>query len=239
MASPELQRLWKLAQVDQTIDSIKKRAASLDVGQKIAAEIGRLDAEFQILSSNAKSLRSELTELELIQQGLDQKLKKIDGELYGGKVVSSREVENLEKEVAQIKRQRGSHDDRILELWELVPPAEKAADALKSQLDKQKVLLVERRKLAVVEKEHLQSEFKRLSTARGPLAAAVGNPSLLGRYDSIRQRHDTGMAEVTKTNHCGACGTHLPERTIETLKDDKMAACESCHRLLYYTDGLI
>ncbi|RYF45944.1 MAG: hypothetical protein EOO38_15085 [Cytophagaceae bacterium] len=37
----------------------------------------------------------------------------------------------------------------------------------------------------------------------------------------------------------GTLFAHLPERTIQGLKDDKPLACETCHRLLYYTEGVV
>jgi uncharacterized protein len=240
MASPELQRLWKLAQVDIAIESIKKRAASLDVGQRISAEIQKLEAQDADKGGKARGLRSELTDVELKQKGIDDKLKKIDKELYGGKVVNPREVENLEKEIAALKKQREKFDERILELWEELPPAEKEAAAIQEQIAAKKQELTARRKKALTEKEQLEAEYKKYAGARSQLAQDVKNPSLIAKYEAIRQRHGgIGMTDVTRTGHCGGCGTHLPERTVQMLKDDRSATCESCHRLLYYTEGII
>jgi predicted nucleic acid-binding Zn-ribbon protein len=239
MASPELQRLWKLAQVDNAIESIKKRAAALDPGKKILAELQALEKQDAEIGGKSKALRSELADLELKQKGSQDKIKKFDKELYGGKVVNPREVENIEREIASLKRQVASHDERIMELWELIPPAEKDAEAIAAQIEEKKKQFAERRKQAMIEKEQLEAEYKKYAAARPKLAEEVRNPGLLARYDGIRQRHGSGMTEITKTGHCGACGTHLPERTLQMLKDDKAATCESCHRLLYYSEGVI
>jgi predicted nucleic acid-binding Zn-ribbon protein len=240
MASPELQRLWKLAQVDRALAEIRARAAALDVGQKLTQELQAIEKEEQEIGGKARALRAELTDLELTQRGIDDKIKRIDKELYGGKVVNPREVENYEKEIAGLKKQREKADERILELWELVPPAEKSAAEIQQRIDEKKGQIAQRRKKAVEEKGMLEADFKKYSAARPALAEAVRNPSLMARYDNIRQRHPgLGMAEVTKKQSCGACGTNLPERTMQMLKDDKVVTCEACHRILYYTDGLI
>jgi predicted nucleic acid-binding Zn-ribbon protein len=131
-------------------------------------------------------------------------------------------------------------DERVLELWDQLPPAEKAAESINSQIEQKKKELAERRKGALEERAQIESEFKRLTASRGSAAEAVKSPSLIAKYDSIRQRHSgIGMTDVTKTGHCGACGTHLPERTLQMLKDDRTVTCESCHRLLYYTEGIV
>ncbi|HSI72050.1 MAG TPA: C4-type zinc ribbon domain-containing protein [Fimbriimonas sp.] len=240
MASPEISRLWKLAQVDRALAEIRVRAAALDVGQKIQAEITAIEKEEAEVGGTARSLRSELADLELQQKSIDDKIKRIDKELYGGKIVNPREVENFEKEIAGLKKQRGKADERILELWELLPPAEAAASGVQKRLEDKKQQLAERRKKAVQEKGMLEADYKKYTALRPELAEAVKNPTLLARYDSLRQRHSgLGMAEVTRKQSCGVCGTNLPERTIQMLKDDKLVTCESCHRILYYTEGIV
>jgi predicted nucleic acid-binding Zn-ribbon protein len=238
MASPEISRLWKLAQVDRALAEIRTRAAALDVGQKLSAEIAALEKEEA--PTLVRKLRSELSDLELAQKTIQDKVKKIEKDLYGGKIVNPKEVQNFEKEVAALKKQSGTSDERIMELWELIPPAEKAAADIQKRIDEKTKELAERRKKALSDKTLLEQDYKKYTAARPQLAEAVKNPSLLARYDSIRQRHGgIGMAEVTKKQSCGACGTSLPERTIQMLKDDKTATCESCHRILYYSEGLI
>ena len=240
MASPELQRLWKLAQVDRALAEIRARAAALDPGKRETAELAALEKQEAEVGGKARALRGELTDLELAQKGIDDKIKKIDKELYGGKVVNPREVENFEKEIAALKKQRGKHDERVLELWDLTPPAEAAAAKVSEAIEGKKKEIVERRKKALSDKTLLEQDFKKYSEMRPALAADVKNPTLMARYDSIRQRHaGIGMAEATKKRTCGACGTLLPERSIQMLKEDKLVTCESCHRILYYTEGVV
>ena len=239
MASSELQRLWKLSQIDSGLVEVRARAATLDVGQKILAEIAQLQKQEIEVGGHAKKLSAELTDLELSQKGIDEKLKRIDKEMYGGTVVSSREVENLEKETAALKRQRDANDEKILALWEVVPPAKEAVAKIEAQIASKQKQLVERKKAALVERTHLESEFARLNKLR-PEAAKGVPPGLMSKYDSIRNRSGgVGMAEATKKNTCGMCGTFIPERAVQSLIEDKVVTCESCHRIFYYTEGLI
>lgn len=239
MASLDLSRLWKLHQIDAGIVEIRNRAAALDPGRSLAAQLESLQAEETTAAQAARTLQSELTDLELAQKGIEDKLKRVDREIYGGKVVNPREVENLEREIASLKAGRDRNDERILELWELIPPAKKIAEDAAAKVEQKKQELAAHRKRAMEEKERLEAEFKRLSLAR-PEAAQGISPSLVARYDVIRQKHQgIGMAEVKKTRACGACGTAIAERTIDALRSDKVAACESCHRILYYSEGIV
>lgn len=240
MASTEMQRLWKLAQIDNQILEVRKRAASLDIGQKVQAEIDALHAQDAEIGGKYRALASERKDLELAQQSLEDKLKKFDKQLYGGSVVNPREVENIEKEIANLKKTREKQDDRLLELMEEEPPAKEAADKILAQIEVKKQQLAEKRKAAVVVKGQLEEAFKTLNAKR-PEATKGISPTVLAKYEAIRQKHGgIGMVEVDRRAvSCGGCGTKLPERTIEALKDEKMASCEACHRILYYTEGVV
>jgi predicted nucleic acid-binding Zn-ribbon protein len=238
MASAELQKLHKLFLVDSAILEIRKRAAALDTGQKLASEIKILESRAE--NCEAKRLQREFNDLELQQGGLEEKQRRHEKDLYGGKVVNPREVELIEKEIAHLKTARAEIDDQLLKIMEALPAAKAEEDKIADQIVSRKRILVTTQKSALEEKSRLEIEFKEKSAKRPELAKDV-SPTLMARYDAIRQKHGgVGMAEVNrKTQTCGGCGTTLPERTIEALKEDKTVTCESCHRILYYSEGVI
>lgn len=239
MASPELQRLWKLAQIDNRLTDIRKRAAALDPGRSIVAEIQRFEQEDAEVGGHFRTLHAEQKDLELQQASLDDKLKRIEKEMYGGKIVNVREVENLEKEKAAVLRQKDKNDERLLELFDLIPPAQKAADAITAKITDAKKRLVARKKAALEEKTTLETEYARLTAARPDATRGIA-PALMARYDNAKQRAaGVGMVQVTKAFACGGCGTQIPERSVQSLKEEKLVTCESCHRILYFTTGLI
>jgi len=239
MASAELQRLWKLSRIDNGLVEIRQRAAALDPGKRILSEIDALKKQEAEVGGHARKLAADLADLELAQKGIADKLKKIDRELYGGTIVNPREVENFEKEIVILKRHRDTNDEKILELWDTLPPAKEAAAKIDAQIADKQAQLVERKKAALAQKATLEAEFARLTKMR-PDATRGITPALMERYDGIRQRNGgIGMTEVTKKQTCAQCGTVLPERTVQGLKDEKAISCESCHSILYYTEGLL
>lgn len=237
MASQELRKLWKLNQIDTALLEIRKRAAALDPGKKIMSEIEELEKELATVGGQAKALSAEMLDLELKQKSAQSKIKQIEKDLYGGKVVNPREVEAHQKEIESLKRQRATSDDRLFELMEEVPPAKAAATEVESRISKKKTELANYRKSTLEAKAKLEAEFKRLNAAR-PEAAKGIDPGLLARYEAIRAKHGTGMANINGPA-CAGCGNHLPEKTFDALKSDRVATCEQCHRILYYTEGLV
>ena len=239
MASGDLLHLWKLHLIDSALVEIRARAAALDPGRALIAKIETEQKSADAVIGEARALSAELTDLELKQKSIDDKIKKFEKELYGGKVVNPREVEAINKEIAMLKKQRGDVDVRILELWELVPPAKALADEAQKKIDDLKGQLKVFQKDVLEKKTKLELEFKEASQKRGPAAAEVA-PSLLAKYDSIRNRHGgIGVARIQPNGTCGSCGTKLPTKVIEDVKGDRTVTCESCHRILYYSESIV
>lgn len=239
MPSDALWRLWKLHLVDHAILEIRARAAALDPGRKILAEIQELETQYAEVGGRAKALHQEITDAELQTKTIDEKLKKIDRDLYGGKVVNPREVEALQKEIEMLKAKRSELDERILELWELHPPAKAAADAVEQAIAKKKLELADHQRKALQLKTQLEKAFKERSAER-PLVAKNVEAPLLARYDMIRQKQGgVGMAKLKPNDTCEECGMTIPRKTVLAVREDgAVQTCESCHRILYYSESV-
>ena len=61
MDSPSLQRLWLLHEIDSGLVDIRKRAAALDPGRALMAELKALEEQYD--ATGVKALSSELTDL--------------------------------------------------------------------------------------------------------------------------------------------------------------------------------
>lgn len=239
MSFTDLRNLHRLHLVDSAIVEIRKRAAALDPGKAILAKIAALEKELEGVGGEAKSLSSEAADLELKQKAIDAKIAQIDKDLYSGKVVNPREVEAFQKEIENQKKRRSEMDGRLLELMDLTPPAKAAADAIQAKIDEAKRELSEHQKKVVQLKTDLERQFKEV-TAKRKAALAEVLPAMLLRYDAVRQRTGgVGMSDVVRGGFCAMCGTHLPEKLIEGAKDGRIVTCESCHRILYASDGIV
>lgn len=238
MSGLDLRKLHQLHLIDLAILEIKKTAAALDPGKAILAKIAKLTEVRDAAAKELHDLTSEQKDLELRQKSIDEKLKKIDGDLYGGKIVNPREVENLEKEVGNLKAQRSKIDDRLFEIMEFLPAAQAKVDEAEKPIAAQKQELAAYQKDVLVKKKALEDDFRLKSAARPDAEKAV-SPAFLERYNAIKQRcGGIGMADV-KRGQCTMCGINVATKLIEAAKEGRIVTCESCHRILYASDGLI
>lgn len=238
MSSQGLWPLIKLHRIDLAILEIRKRAAALDPGKQLMASIAQVEAEFGQRDEESKALAGELLDLELKQKSIEEKIKKFDKQLYGGSVINPREVANIEKEIQMLKSQSSDNDGRILELWELSPPAKARAEEAKARLENLKQQLVVHQREVLRQKAELEAEFK-VKTAERPSAAKEVPPGLLTQYEAIKTRAGgIGLSSVDKHGNCSECGVSVPTKTLESVKAGEIVACGACHRILFREESL-
>lgn len=238
MAFSDLRNLYKLHLIDSQIVEIRKTAAALDPGRQIMAEIKALENQKSVIEASWHALHSEQQDLELQAKALQDKINGFDKQLYGGSIVNPREVEAMQKEIEILKKRRGDLDERTLELLDLVPAEKKKSEPYDKAIAVKKRELVEHQKKAMELKTKLEADFKSANAAR-PAAAALVPKDMLVRYDAIRNKLDgVGMCEYVKGS-CSACGTKMPEKIVEAAKSGRIVTCESCHRIVFASDGLI
>jgi predicted nucleic acid-binding Zn-ribbon protein len=57
---------------------------------------------------------------------------------------------------------------------------------------------------------------------------------LYRRYDMVRQKRGTGIAQTT-TGTCNACNMSLPPQLFHRLRRETiLEQCQSCNRIIYY-----
>ncbi len=234
----DLRRLHELHLIDFAIFDIKKKAASLDPGRGIQAQIAKLTQYFDLKNQELHALTGEQKDIELSQQTAAAREKRINDEIYGGKTINPREIENLQAELKNIAKKRDRAEERLLELMDLVPPAKKLADEAKAQVDKKQAELVEFQKGVLLVKKQLEDDYRKYVTAR-PAAEKAVDPVMLAKYNAIKAKQGgIGMTDVLKGS-CAACGMKIPTKAIEGAKEGKVFTCEACHRIIYATDGLV
>lgn len=230
---PDLFPLINLHKVDAAMVEIKRRHDHMDPGRELMAELEALRRSHAEAKTEADRLTGELKDAELEQKSVEEKIAKIDKQLYGGSVVNPREVEAFQKETEALKHHREELDERILDLWDRVPPAQVLEKERAAAVAEKQAALEAHQKRVLAERATLADSYKKLAAQRPALASKV-DPGLLKQYDAIRQKYGgIGMAEVLDSGACGACGTTLPRRTVVAVAEDRLEHCESCHRLLF------
>ncbi len=228
-----LHALYAVQLKDTQIQRAKKAQSALDNGTTAAAASTEAHAEAARLTSAAHKLTGELKDSELKLETLETKRKNYQQKLYQGSITNSRELENMEKEIEMMGRQRSDLDGRVLELMEEAESAREAqtlAEAKAAQAEehhKQTVASFQARYAT------LEQELVGLNAERQVAASQVEDQSALKRYETLRAKlAGVGIAKI-EAGSCGGCHMTLSSTVIKTVKENAaIQTCENCGRML-------
>ncbi|MFN2495912.1 MAG: zinc ribbon domain-containing protein [Pseudonocardiaceae bacterium] len=239
-ADPAAQRrLLDLAEVDAGLARAAHRRRSLP-------EL----VEVEQAEKDLRTCRDSLITTETRASDLDRDIRKLEGEidqvraredrdrglLDSGAISSSKQLEDLQHELATLQRRQGILEDDLLEVME-------QREALDTDLKRSRVSLAEieqrladaSRRRDEVLAELASIEARRDAQRRTLLGELPAD--LLTLYERIRAQKGTGAA-LLRQRRCGACQLELDRTEIRRLLDaapEEVLRCEECGVVLVRT----
>src|SRR5689334_14216941 len=200
--------LYRLQQVDSQIDQIQARLKTIQ--QMIEGDVTLRTANQYFAAAHDKHKDAErhlkLSEAEVEKQRI--KIQQTEASLYGGKVQSPKELQDLQKDVASLKRHLETLEERQLEAMLAAEEAENHLQTARTDLARIQSNLAEQNVDLTRESETLRKDLERLSSEREAVVQDIAAQAL-NAYDQLRKQK-RGIAITTITDDsCGACGTTL------------------------------
>jgi uncharacterized protein len=225
--------LYRLQQIDSQIDRTQVRIQAI---QKILEDDNELrQASEQAQSSESAYLAAEqaLKQAEIDVQNQHIKIEQTEASLYSGTTHSPKELQDLQNDVAALKRHRITLEDCQLEAMLASERTETAFRSAQEALQAVRERLTDQNRDLHQELETLQKEIDRLSTERNATAGAIPLDAIK-LYDQLRQQR-RGLAIATiSDNSCDACGSTLSLAQMQSARSSgQMTLCPSCGRILY------
>jgi predicted nucleic acid-binding Zn-ribbon protein len=233
MMNEELKKIAKVQKVDTAIQELKRKFATIDPGRGPMAAVEQAKQELEAKSAAHKALRQEAEDLELSTKGIEQKIESEQKRLYSGGVYNAKDADAIDREIANLKTRRAKNDERLLELWEEVPPAkaeeEVAAEALKAA----EARLAEYRTKYDTFRVEFESRMTDLVAKREAVVGSA-DAGLLKKYEQNRdKRHGVGVSLVVD-GLCSACSTPVPKKQLgDVVAGNTLETCQNCARFLY------
>jgi uncharacterized protein len=226
-------QLAELNELDLAVDATRARLADITDALKEPVALRSARSALVLAEAELARCQSRLRDCDQAQKGAADKLARSQQKLYGGKVTNSKELENLQADQAQLKRQQEHADDDLLEA---MIAAEAAAAEVASGRDTVARLSSEHeaaRKALLDEQARL---IKRLAVelARQTGARVAASAALLPTYDALRARKSGRAVALLEGEACGACRVAVSPTLVEAARyGDEPVFCENCGRLLW------
>lgn len=225
--------LYRLQQVDSRIDQIQARLKTI---QQILENDAALRAASQRLAATEGEHQGaehllKRSEAEVEKQRI--KIEQTEASLYGGKVHNPKELQDLQKDVASLKRHLETLEERQLEAMIAVETAEGELEIAKTDLERVQSSLKEQNKDLAQESETLHKNLERLHAERQAVVTDIASQAL-SVYDQLRKQK-RGLAITTIADDaCEACGTTLTASQQQSARStSQLFHCPTCGRILY------
>ncbi len=226
-------QLFELQKIDLQLDEWKARQIQI---KTILADDSKIkSSEKEIKTLEAKLAEAE-KELKIAEYEVNEQIGRIkinEGRLYGGKINSPKELEDLQMESAAFKKRLAALEDTQLDYMMKFEDADanhnKSVDAhsaLISDTD------IEHKQLQI-EFENLEGKIKELKPQRDAFSQSF-DPDHLKIYEEIRvKRKGVAVVEFTDKS-CPACGVMLTSSQGQLARSPStITQCETCSRIFY------
>jgi predicted nucleic acid-binding Zn-ribbon protein len=235
---PRLPKLFRYQEIQTRLQALERLKVQLERDPNLLQWEERFRESQSLHARSAgelKQRRGSLRRLESELGSCQERLRSEEAKLYGGRVTSSRELEQIQQKALEYSKQRAALEEQILGIMEdeerlgaelesltrVMAGIEKEIAALRGELSRQQLEIT-------MEEADLKEEAAGLS---GELPA-----DWLEKFHRLaKSKQGTAIARV-KSNSCGACHISLSESLLQQVKrgEDVLLFCESCGRILFF-----
>jgi hypothetical protein len=228
----QLSSLIKLQTVDSEIHALRsEKSAKPEEIKAIEIAFEAKKAHLAELEKKLLDLQKERKDRELGLASKEEATKKLQGQLYGLK--TNKEYQTMLQQIQDAKADASLIEDAVLDLFD-------KADAVKSEVEKEKNKLSEEEKVFLSGKQKVESRIKeidgRLSQLDAQRKQAIPDidPKILSQYERILGSRDGLAIVIVQGNSCGGCNMFVPPQVINLIKMyEHIITCEMCNRILY------
>ena len=225
--------LHRLQQVDRQIDharlQLEKIRQTLDNDTELRESLKYLE------TTQADHLRANhaLKNAEAEVEAQRIKIGQAESSLYGGKVQNPKELQDLQKDIASLKKHLSTLEERELETMIKVESAENDLQSAKTKLELIQARLGSEHKKLIEDQTALSIILEQLADEREATLAPIES-NMLQIYESLRkQKNGVAISEVSD-NSCASCGATITASLQQNARSQKqLANCPSCGRILY------
>ena len=220
--------LYRLQQVDRQIDRVRSQLDTIRQALENDAELREVLKQVESSQTEDHRARHDLKNVEAEAESQKIKIEHAESSLYGGRVQNPKELQDLQKDVASLKKHLVILEERELEAMIKAESTENNLQSAKTKLELVQARLGNEHKKLIADQSALITELEQLAEEREATLAPIDS-RLLQNYESLRQqKRGTAVAEISD-NTCGSCGSTLNAALQQNARSqNQLAYCSTC-----------
>ena len=226
-------KLYRLQQIDSQLDWTRARLREIEAELKDNEALRRAQQNEADAASQLKETVHALRHAEENVRQQRLKIEQSESTLYGGKVRNPKELQDLQNEIAALKRFLSVLEDRQLEAMLAEEEAESTHKCTQDALEAERGHFAQQSEQLDQEKDRLLKEADRFEDERRVIIPSIPVEDL-SLYDQLRHKR-AGIAVAKVTDRaCSACGSTLSAALLHAARSpSQISRCETCGRILY------
>ena len=224
------ENLLRLQALDREADERKRRLQAVEAGLGESEAVAQ--AQLAVEQARASSLRwaAQQQDHELELGGLQEKIARSEDRLYGGTVTNTKQLSELQDEVASLRRRQQRLEDDLLAAMIAREEADEAQALAREHLAQTQDAWATHQADLLAERDELHARLAEISDTRSGLLPAF-DAGLLATYESLRRRKGGLAVAAVRDGACGACGISLSPRHRFRLREGQLVTCGNCERI--------
>ncbi len=225
--------LYRLQQIDSQIDVARARVESI-------RQLIENDVELRAATERVEAGEKNRHETERAQKQADAtaqtqrtKIEQAESSLYGGAVRNPKELQDLQHDVASLKKHLATLEDNLLNTMQAAENSASGLSVERVALSEIEWRLGEQTRHLVGERGELTHTLEKLNAERNATSAPI--PSIqIEMYTDLRStRRGLAVATVNEGD-CGGCGSSLTPGQQQVARNNiQIQHCPSCGRILF------
>ncbi len=235
VAGPRL--LYRLQQVDSDLARTEEQLRTLDAGEAARARLRELAEAHAASQAALAEKQSSIRTMELELQSAAAKRRRVEEEMYSGRVRNPKELAAMQEEIGALDRHSRAMEDTVLAVMEDVEGLSPQVAGMAGEVEAAHAELAHRETAHLEEQASLQAALGALREERERVVERI-DPALLRRYDRIRERMGAVAVAAVRRGICENCHVAIPEGRVRQLDEDAelVLTCERCGRILVLPD---
>lgn len=225
--------LYRLQQVDRQIDHARAQLDEIRQTLENDAELREALSLVETSQTQDHRVQNEMRNAEAEVESQKIKIEQVEASLYSGSVKNPKELQDLQKDVASLKKHLATLEERQLEVMLKAETAESELRIAKTALEGIQARLGSEHGKLVEKQATLIKQLERLAEEREAALAPIES-NLLEIYEILRQqKRGVAVAEIND-NACASCGTTLNASIQQNARSqNQLVNCSSCGRILF------
>ena len=225
--------LYRLQQIDSKVDQANTRLHEIKTLLSDDAELRSQLAIAARAENILETAQKDQRQAEKKVQDQRIKIEQVENTLYSGTIRNPKELQDMQNEVAALKRFLETLEERQLEAMLIVDDYNEQFDEAQKILHKYQTHAEKQQAELTLEREQIMSKHAESLEQRQQALNAINQDDLI-IYNRLRKiRAGVAVAKVEE-RACKACGSTLTASLNQAARSpSQIVFCDSCGRILY------